>query len=185
MAKSIKFNYMIRDILLLKKDITENQITYCLGCAGEVAGRDSRVESMFKYYYVHGWDEKIGTQGSGLPGWYKGMPVGDAWNIWLNINRGKMCFDCSGLIDWAIGYKGIHKYSSYDFGNMPKNSSIKKGVAGSVLYKPGHVGIDIGYGMCVEIGQYNDTIQLNNIYDRSFKSSHLIPEVDYTGANGR
>lgn len=182
MAKKIKFNYMIRDILLLKKEITEDQITYCLGCSGEVAGRDSRVESMFKYYYSSGKDTEIGAE---LPGWFKGMPVGDAWNIWLNINKGKMCFDCSGLIDWAIGYKGQHKYSSWDFGNMPKNKSIKFGVAGSVLWKKGHVGIDIGYGMVIEIGRWNHSIELHNIYERNFTSSHLIPEVDYTGSNGR
>lgn len=180
-----EWNKGIADVLYLMRSSNIDNITYCLGCCGEVAGRDSIVESQFKYYYTHGWNDKIGTQGVGLPGYYNGMSVNDAWNIWLSINKGKQCFDCSGLICWFAGFRGEHKYSSWDVASMKKNKSASEGPAGSVLWKSGHVALDIGYGFCVEIGLWNDTIQLNKISERDFTSSHLMVDVTYINADNR
>jgi len=158
-------------------------ITYNLECAGEVAGRDKRVEDLWKYYYQQPeWHDKIGAS---VIGWYPKMPTQTAWERWLLTNKGKMCFDCSGYIDWCMGYEGIHKYNSISFGAMPKQESVSKGVAGSVLWKKGHVGLDIGYGACLDIGSYGGTINLSMIGDKGWTSSHLITDVDYTGADAR
>ena len=147
-------------------------ITYCLECAGEVAGRDKAVENRFKYYY-------------GTPEWQPTDSADIAWKKWLTVNNGKMCFDCSGYIDWCMGYEGIHKYSSWSFGGMTKNPSLAEGVAGSVLWKEGHVGLDIGYGASLQIGSYGNTIRLAMIGDDPWTSSHLITGVDYAGADAR
>ena len=158
-------------------------ITYNLECAGEVAGRDKRVEDLWKYYYQQPeWNRAIGAS---VPGWYEGMPVNDAWKAWLGVNNGKMCFDCSGYIDWCMGYEGVHKYSSNSFGNMKKNPSLAEGVAGSVLWRQGHVGLDIGYGASLSIGSYGGTINLRMIGDEPWTSSHLITGMDYEGADAR
>ena len=161
-------------------------VTYCLGCAGEVAGRDKVVENNFRYYYTSSkepeWHERIGAS---IPGWYPGMPVDDAWNGWLSVNGGKMCFDCSGFICWCMGYEGIHKYSSWDFAKMPKNESLSAGVAGSAVWRNGHVGLDIGYGATLSIGSYGGSINLRMIGDEPWVSSHRIDGVDYTGADAR
>lgn len=159
-----------------------DKITYCLGCAGEVAGRDKKVQNQFKYYYDHGWKEKIGAQ---LYGWNSNMNANEAWNLWLSYNKDKMCFDCSGYLCWCMGLEGVHKYSSWSFAAMPENPSLSAGVAGSALWKTGHVGLDIGYGACLDIGAYNHSIELNMIGDKGWESSHLIKEVDYTGADAR
>lgn len=178
--KIYDWSHTIQRILFLYTH--RDNITYCLGCSGEVAGRDVIVENQFKYYYDNGWKESIGAS---IPSWTASMDKNEAWNEWLKYYQGKMCFDCSGLIDWCIGYEGIHKYSSWEFGQMKKNESLAAGVAGSVLWKKGHVGLDIGYGYEIEIGGYGGTLNLYNINERGFTSSHLITEVDYTGADAR
>lgn len=160
-------------------------ITYCLGCSGEVAGRDKHVEDCFKYYYSSTkegetkWHDKIGAS---IPGWNPSDSADVAWQKWLSVYGGKLCFDCSGYLDWCLGYKGIHKYSSWDFGSMASSPSLKVGPAGSAIWKTGHVGIDIGYGYECEIGYYGGTIELHQIVTTDFVSSHKINDVDYTGA---
>jgi len=160
-----------------------DNITYNLGSAGEVAGRDDIVERTWKYYYnTPEWHEKIG---SSIPGWNTEMSTDEAWSRWLDIHRGQMCFDCSGLIDWCVGYEGIHKYSSWDFAGMKKNESVPAGCAGSAVWKKGHVELDIGYGACIGIGSYGNTLTLTMLNARDFTSSHLIDGVDYEGADAR
>lgn len=156
-----------------------NNITYCLGCAGEVAGRDRIVENNFKYYWGHGWAEKIAKD---IPDLSPDDTAADAWAVWLSYNAGKMCFDCSGLVCWCIGLEGVHKYSSWDFGKMPENESISAGVEMSILWKQGHVSIDIGGGYEMEIGDYNHTIEFGKISDRNFEKSVLCAGIDYKGA---
>ena len=162
--------------------INRTNITYNLGCSGEVVGRDKIVEENFRYYYNHGWAEKIGDS---IPGWDPTWNVNKSWAKWSALNSSKMCFDCSGYIDWCLGYEGVHKYSSWSFGSMNKNPSLAAGVAGSALWKKGHVGLDMGYGYLLEIGHYGGTIELNKISNRDFTSSHLITDVDYNGADAR
>ncbi len=158
-------------------------ITYCLECAGEVAGRDKAVENRFKYYYgTPEWHDKIGHS---CPGWEPTDSADTAWKKWLTVNNGKMCFDCSGYIDWCMGFEGIHKYSSWSFGGMPKQASVSQGVAGSALWREGHVGLDIGYGASLSIGSFGNSINLRMIGDEEWTSSHLITGVDYTGADAR
>lgn len=176
----MEWNKTIQEALWLY--INREGITYCLGCSGEVVGRDKNVENQFKYYYNHDWKNKIGQ---GLEGWNENMNADQAWALWSNKHKGKMAFDCSGLLCFCIGYKGVHKYTSWDFQKMKANESCAAGVAGSALWKKGHVALDIGYGYLLEIGEYNKTIELNKISQRAFTSSHLINEIDYTGATER
>ena len=163
-----------------------NNITYMLGAAGQVAGRDPVIHELFVYYYNNGWKNEIGDD---LPGWRHDMTAEEAYALWINRNANKMCFDCSGLIDWCIGYEGVHKYSSSNFAQMPKNESVALGPEMSILYKrgakSGHVAIDIGAGYCMEIGEFNHTIEFNKISDRHFDSSHKCAGVDYSGADNR
>lgn len=159
------------------------EITYNLGCSGEVVGRDKIVENNFFYYYQQSeWHDRIGGS---IPGWSPDWSVQRAWQAWSDLHRGKMCFDCSGFICWCMGWEGVHKYSSWDFGNMPKQNSLAEGVAGSVAWKQGHVGLDIGYAATLSIGSYGGTINLKMLADDGWTSSHLITGVDYTGANNR
>lgn len=173
----MKWNQVVSNALWL---YTQRQnCTYMLGCSGEVAGRDKKVEECFRWYYDHDYKEKIGAT---IPDWEPTDNADAAWKKWLKIYGGKLCFDCSGYLDWCLGYKGIHRYSSWDFGSMPKNASIKAGPAGSALWKKGHVGLDIGYGYELEIRNFGMTFELFQIVTRDFTDSTKINDVDYTGA---
>lgn len=172
-------NFVSRALWLFTR---RNNITYCLGCAGEIAGVDLAPRNNFLYYYNHGWKDRIGKD---LAGWNENMNASDTWELWLKYNRGKMCFDCSGLLCWCLGYEKQHIYSSWDFGNMRPSTTPAAGFAGYALFKEKHVGVDIGYGYMLEIGSYNHTIELNKISERDFISSHAVAGVDYTGADAR
>lgn len=174
----IRWNKFVQNALWIYTQ--RSNCTYCLGCSGEVAGRDSRVEANWRYYFNQpDYHDKIAAT---IPGYSDTMSEDQAWGAWLTVYRGKLCFDCSGLLDWCLDYKGVHKYSSWDFGGMPKNASIKAGPAGSVLWRKGHVGLDIGYGYNIEICNFGKTIELNQTATRDFTDSIKCKDVDYTGA---
>ena len=65
---------------------------------------------------------------------------------------GKICTDCSGLICWYTGV-AISSTQMYEQASerheidMVDISNIKKGC---ILWKPGHVGVYIGNGECIE-----------------------------------
>lgn len=162
--------------------VDRNNITYCLGCAGDVAGVDVRVRENFLYYYEHGWADKIGRD---LAGWRPGMSANDTWELWLTYNRYKRCFDCSGLICWVCGYEKDHRWSSWSIGAMMPESTPGAGLAGYALWKSGHVALDVAFGFCIEIGEYNHSIEYNKIKNRDFTDSHAIQGVNYAGADAR
>lgn len=158
-------------------------ITYCLGCSGEVAGRDDIVRRQFTYYA--GDNSQRDNIIDGTPGALDSDTPVQIWTKWLAANRGKMCFDCSGFLDHITGHAGKHLWSSWSFGDMPIAGTPSSGPAGGALFKPGHVGLDIGYGYMLEICNYGRTLELNKISLRDFRTSHYITGVDYTGSDGR
>lgn len=141
--------------------------TYCLGCTGQLAESDF-VKNQFTYYYEHGYKDAIGMN----------------YEEWLDRNRGKYCFDCSGFIDALIEAAG-HVYSSWNFGEMKAQASVQEGVAGSVLWKKGHVGLDIGYGWYLHFPYWNRSCELGYIPIANWEKSCLIDGVDYSGSNNR
>ena len=147
--------------------VHRNEITYNLGCMGEDV-ESEKARAQYEYYYAHGWADKMG------------MP----YNTWKLLHAGKVCMDCSGLLDLIYGYKN-HNKSSWSYAGMHRNPSLIEGVAGSAVWHTGHVGLDIGYGYCVEIGVYNDTLMLTKLSERTFTDSFLADGIDYTGADMR
>lgn len=141
--------------------------TYCLGAVGELA-ESPRIKALFEYYYEHGYKDKIGM----------------TYDEWLAINRGKQCFDCSGFLDYVLGHN-THDWSSWTYGDMSKNKSLSEGVAGSVLWKKGHVGLDIGYGRFIHFPNWNRSCEYGRITEYNWTSSHLITGIDYEGADSK
>ena len=160
-------------------------ITYNLGCSGEVAGRDKIVEDNFKYYYSstkpgeEKWHDVIGNS---IPGWKETDTADQAWKKFLKVNKGKMCFDCSGLVCWICGYEGRHVWSSWTLGSMKPETTVSGGVAGSCLFKPGHVGIDFGFGQAMDIPTYGQSLRIRSNKDGGWTKSVQINGIDYTGA---
>lgn len=150
-----------------------DDITYCLGCAGEVVGRDKKVESSFRYYYAHGYKEKIDN--SVQYGWISSN-VDEAWKRWSTKYAGKMAYDCSGYIDWCAGYMGNHCWSSWNFQSMPVGHG-----AGCACWKQGHVGINIGYNNFLHIPTWGRTIELVRFDEYNWTDEHMIQGIDYNG----
>lgn len=92
---------------------------------------------------------------------------------------GKTCFDCSGFIYYLTG---DYNYSAVQWSHCTPNASLAEGVAGSLLYKPGHIGIDIGYGNFMHFPIEKHTIEIGKIKDYSWKNSGLHKNIDYTGS---
>ena len=95
---------------------------------------------------------------------------------------GKRGLDCSEFV-WRVtgGKQDMNSTSLINSCHLivPPAS----GVEGSVLYKPGHVALDLGGGMCAEMcGEFRD-LEINRIKDRGFTKSGQLPWVDYRGAS--
>lgn len=148
-----------------------DDVTYCLGCSGEVVGRDKKVENSFKYYYQNGYKEKIDNS---IAYGFVSIDADQAWSLWSNKYKGKMAFDCSGLIDWCLGYMGNHKYTSWNFKSFPTTAA-----SGSACWKDGHCGIFIGYNNFIHIPTWGHTLELQRVDEYNWKSYHKIEGIQY------
>ena len=139
-----------------------------------------------KYRYLYGSDGQIATD----------ELVDKLWNLYpqhydalgctrqelKDHVRGKTCFDCSAFINYVTSADKDY-YSGSLWAACKKRTTPRDGVAGSLLYKPGHVGLDIGYGLCLEfVSEFKD-FQLNYIVGRGFSGSGELPWVDYGGSS--
>lgn len=145
----------------------KDEYTYCLGAFGEPV-ESERIKNLYNYYYENGYKDVMGMN----------------YNQQREKNRGKKCFDCSGFVGYCQGNTS-HSLSSWSYGELPKNESLVKGVAGSALWKKGHVGLDIGYGYFLHFPNYNRTCEFGKISDYPWTSSHLINGIDYKGSDAR
>ena len=63
---------------------------------------------------------------------------------------GKHCTDCSGLITWCTGIlRGSANYKETAREIQPIGA-LNESMAGWALWKPGHIGVYIGDGTCIE-----------------------------------
>lgn len=157
----ILFNeYLIRALDVFND---RHNTTYCLGASGEKVG-SKKIKDLYEYYKAA----------------YSLKPYSE----WLAENEGKRCFDCSGFLDYIFVGEGNHAFSSWEWKNIGiPNESISKGVECSILWKPGHVGLDIGHGFYIHFPNWNRGCEFGKISDNNFTHSLLCPNVDYTGAN--
>ena len=95
------------------------------------------------------------------------------------VSRGKIGVDCSGFITLI---SGIYGSSAMLWDKCVDKTTPKEGKAGYMLYKKGHVGIDIGYGYLMEIGTIKETFTISKISDRDFTGSGALPNYDYRKA---
>lgn len=99
--------------------------------------------------------------------------------------RGKKGYDCSGFVSDITGlndWSGGLWERAYD-----KNTDIYQGVACSLLWLPGHVGIDIGLGYSLSFDAQGGTCNLRRHKENTIKWAGCgkLPGVDYTGADNR
>ena len=110
-------------------------------------------------------------------------------------SRGKIGYDCSGFTGWIC--TGDRQYSTGQINNCSVVTTPALGVAGSVLYttwggKGRHIGLDIGYGWCLDMGYestdavvnaHNDSVRLTRIAETAWEKSGQSRVLNYSGAS--
>lgn len=107
---------------------------------------------------------------------------------------GKKCFDCSAFVCAVTQYEGdfrdmvvLKDYSSFSLRQQMNNETTPlDGTWGNVLWKSGHVGIDVANGFVVDFGAEFADCRMYRIQDEEapkFEVSGQLPWVDYTGAS--
>ena len=147
----------------------DNNMPYCYiyGGNGELLD-EKRIKQLVKTYKLH-FNQLFKSTGT---------TVEDL----IRHCSGKYGFDCSGFLCFVTG--APHDMNS---GSLINSCSLivppASGVAGSVLWKDGHVALDIGTGKCMEfVNEYQD-VEINDISKRGFTRSGQLPWVDYRGAS--
>lgn len=112
-----------------------------------------------------------------------------------NNSRGKIGYDCSGFVGWVC--TGDRQWSTGQINNCSLITTPRDGVAGSLLYttfggKGRHIGLDIGYGFCLDMGyestdaavrEGRDSVRLTRISETAWEKSGRSRVLDYTGAS--
>lgn len=149
------------------QDEGEPYVVYLYGADGEKA-TDELVDRLMRNYPTH-YADVLKRKGK------------TAQELKDHV-RGHFAYDCSGLVcaitssPWDMSSAGLYGQTK-DHRTTPVN-----GPEASLLWKPGHVGLDIGTGYLVEmVGEFDD-LRVSRIRSRDFESSGRLPWIDYTGA---
>lgn len=137
-----------------------------------------------EFAYLYGTDGQIATeelierQFKKYPGHFATRDL----NAIREYTLGKVVFDCSGFIHTI--FDAPDKTSLGIITDCSDVSTdLAAGVEGSVLFKPGHVGLDIGAGVFIDTATECDTFRLKIIREYDWvKSGKWIHYADYTGA---
>lgn len=97
-----------------------------------------------------------------------------------DYSRGKIGYDCSGFITAITGVQGN---SAYQWSRCIPNANSETGFAGCILYKPGHIGIDIGYGKFLHFPTEGQTCTLGTIKEYNWQGSGQMKDINYWGAS--
>lgn len=97
----------------------------------------------------------------------------------MRWSEGKIGYDCSGLVCAAFGTP--YQMSSWTLREkMVKVSGVKECKAGSILWFPGHVEIDLGWGATGGIRSEGKTIEINDNGAAGFKLGGELEGYDYS-----
>ena len=152
------------------------------------------------YAYFYGAKGQLLTDGvmtqlwNAEPAYFAKYTPAQKEQIFRN-SRGKLGYDCSGFTGWVC--TGDRQYSTGQIGNCKVVTTPAMGVAGSLLYttfggKGRHIGLDIGYGWCLDMGYEstdaivasgNDSVRLTRIGETAWEKSGQTRVLDYTGAS--
>lgn len=95
--------------------------------------------------------------------------------------RGRFAADCSGFI-CAITEAPVDMSSAGLWKRTLVRTTPVEGPEASLLYKEGHVGLDIGTGYLVEMTAEFEDLRVTKIRSRDFTGSGRLPWIDYNGA---
>lgn len=159
-----------------------HRYAYLYGANGEI-GSDALVDRLWNTYYGAHFKEVVEGRG------YTKQQLKDHV-------RGKICLDCSSFLCMItqndttdITKLGVTRdYNSDGLRGLFQKGTVRtprEGTAGSMLWKKGHVAIDVGYGVCVEFASEFTDCRMRQIAGSDFVESGELNYVDYTGTNAR
>ena len=94
-------------------------------------------------------------------------------------SAGKIGYDCSGLICACFGLP--YEMSSWTLReHMVKIFGVKECKAGSILWFPGHVELDLGFGASGGIRSEGKTIEINDNGTAGFQLGGELEGYDYS-----
>ena len=161
----IKWYDVIKEALRMLQH--KDEYAYFYGAKGQIL-TDAVMEALWQAYPEH----------------FSRYTAADKKRI-FDYSRGKIGYDCSGFVGMCVGdmvYSGaLIEHCNYIA------PSLADGVAGSILYKPGHVGLDIGYGFYLHMPTEGHSCELGRIREMvvPWTKSGQHRNVDYTGADAR
>lgn len=103
----------------------------------------------------------------------------------FKYSRNKTGYDCSGFI---AAVTGCNTYSGAIWSRCTRKTTPFLGPAASILWRPGHVGLDIGYGYYLQTGKELESIEMGRISEWLIAwegSGRLEGYIDYEGATNR
>lgn len=102
-----------------------------------------------------------------------------------NYSIGKIGYDCSGFITAASG-GAIQGNSAMQIGSCEHvTDNLASGPAGSLLWKPGHIGLDIGYGYFLHMPREGESIILGKISEYVWEKTGQHININYEGSDSR
>lgn len=146
----------------LKMLVNKDEYCYFYGAKGEKMDR----ETMERLYTAY-------------PARYAGWTAEEKERL-FSFCEGKIGYDCSGFVGVLTGDMS---YSGALISHCLITTTPQNGVAGSVLYKNGHVGIDIGYGYFLHMPSEFRTVEIGKISEYDWEKSGEHQLIDYTGAS--
>lgn len=138
-----------------------DRIAYWMGAKGEVLTRQ-RMQELVEAYSDY---------------FKKYEP--DQLEALMRWSEGKIGFDCSGLV--CACYGTAYPMSSWTLREkMSATYGVKECKAGSILWKPGHVELDLGFGAAGGIRSEGKTIEIHDNGTAGFQLGGELPEYDYS-----
>ena len=142
-----------------------------------------------KYAYLYGGKGQQGTEENinaiinAYPSYFKKYSADQIAQI-KAFCKGKILFDCSGLVCEVLGIGDL------DSGSLIKKCGATtiedwgmdgKGTAGTLLWKQGHIGINRGDGTFIHIPTELHSIEAGRIADYNWTVCGKYPGIDYSG----
>lgn len=144
-----------------------------------------------KYAYFYGAKGQVLTDSvmealwQAEPAYFKRYSAAQKKAI-FDYSRGKIGYDCSGFVGAVTGCM-MYSGAQWDKCTV-RSTNLAKGPAGSLLYKPSHVALDIGYGYFLHFPSEMHSCELGRIKENTVPwtgTGMLTGYIDYTGATNR
>lgn len=171
MAK--KWYHVIRDALRMYAH--KGNYAYLYGANGELGSREL-VERLWSQYPDH-FRATVINQGKTKEDLIRHV-------------TGRYCYDCSSFGCAVTQTETFpHCTVTVDYSSSALHAKMNprrtpvEGTAGSILWKPGHVALDIGHGMCIDFANEFIDMRLYDLSTGNFVCDGELPWVDYTGTS--